>query len=154
VQVRLAEPHDLDAIMAVINAAFRKAESFFIDRDRLDLETTRSLMEKGKFLVGDDGGTIPACVYIELRGERAYLGLLSVDPQRQKTGLGTTLMNAAEDFCRKSGCRFIDLRIVNLRTENEAFYRRRGYVETGTSPFPAELTTKLPCHFVEMSKTL
>ena len=153
-KVRLAEPQDLDAIMAVINAAFRKAESFFIDRDRLDLETTRSLMEKGEFLVVDDGGTIPGCVYIELRGERAYLGLLSVDPQRQKSGLGSTLMNAAEDFCKNAGCGFMDLRIVNLRTENEVFYKRRGYVETGTSPFPAELTTMLPCHFVEMSKPL
>ena len=31
----------------------------------------------------DEGG-LAGCVYLELRGERAYLGLLSVDPARQK----------------------------------------------------------------------
>lgn len=153
-QVRVATAQDMEAIMIVINTAFRKAESFFIDRDRIDTETVRSLMEKGEFLVADDEGTVAGCVYFEIRGERAYLGLLSVDPERQKAGLGSILMNAAEDYCIKAGCRFMDLRIVNLRTENEVFYRRRGYVETGTEAFPPDLTTKLPCHFVNMSKPL
>jgi N-acetylglutamate synthase-like GNAT family acetyltransferase len=154
VRVRVAEADDGNDIIAVINAAFRKAESFFVERDRVNLEYMQPLLQKGKFLVAEDEGKIAGCVYVELRSVRAYLGLLSVDPQRQGAGLGSTLMNAAEDFCRNSGCRFMDLRIVNLRTENEAFYKRRGYVETGTEPFPSEVTTKLPCHFVNMSKPL
>jgi N-acetylglutamate synthase-like GNAT family acetyltransferase len=153
-EVREAVPQDIDAIMDVINAAFRKAESFFIERDRVNIEYMQPLLQKGKFLVADDEVRIVGCVYLELRGDRAYLGLLSVDPQSQGSGLGSTLMNAAENFCRNAGCRFMDLRIVNLRTENEAFYKRRGYVEIGTEPFPAELTTKVPCHFVNMSKPL
>jgi len=48
----------------------------------------------------------------------------------------------------------MDLRIVNLRLELSAFYRRRGYVETGTEVFTPGLTPKLPCHFVKMSKSL
>ena len=63
-------------------------------------------------------------------------------------------MNAAEEHCANAGSRFMDLRIVNLRAENHSFYKHRGYVETGTEPFPADLTTKLPCHFVNMSKPL
>ena len=94
------------------------------------------------------------CVYVELRGDRSYLGLLSVNPQLQKAGLGSTLMTAAEDHCAKAGSRFMDLQIVNLREENHAFYRRRGYIETGTAPFPPGLNPKLPCHFVTMSKPL
>jgi len=145
---------DAPAIMAVINAAFRRAESFLIDRDRVDLEMVRSLLEKGKFLVAEDGGVLAGCVYIELRGDRAYLGLLSVDPDRQKAGLGSQLMNAAENYCARAGCRFMDLRIVNVRRELPAFYRHRGYVETGTAPFTPGLNPKVPCHFVEMSKPL
>ncbi len=94
------------------------------------------------------------CVYVELRGERAYLGLLSVDPKRQKSGLGSALMNAAEEYCANEGCRFMDLRIINLREELPIFYRNRGYVETGTAPLTPGLQPKLPCHFVEMSKAL
>ena len=153
-QEREAEIDDAPAIMAVINAAFRRAESFLIDRDRVDLEMVRSLLEKGKFLVAEDGGVLAGCVYIELRGDRAYLGLLSVDPDRQKAGLGSQLMNAAENYCARAGCRFMDLRIVNVRRELPAFYRHRGYVETGTAPFTPGLNPKVPCHFVEMSKPL
>jgi predicted N-acetyltransferase YhbS len=153
-QVRIAAKVDIEPIMAVINAAFRKAESFFIDRDRIDMETVRSLMEKGEFLVAEEEGTLVACVYLERRGERTYLGLLSVNPKLQGKGIGSKLMTAAEEQCASTGCRFIDLRIVNLRAENHAFYSRRGYAETGTEPFPTELSTKLPCHFVNMSKQL
>lgn len=153
-QLRLAESQDAEAITAVINSAFKKAEAFFIDRDRIDQESVRSLMEKGKFLITEDDGTVRGCVYLELRGDRAYLGLLSVDPKLQQAGLGSALMTGAEDHCAQAGCRFMDLRIVNLRTENHAFYLRRGYVETGTEPFPSALTPKLPCHFVNMTKPL
>lgn len=153
-QLRLAEIVDAEAITRVINAAFKQAESFLIDRDRIDESSVRSLLEKGNFLVADDQGLLVGCVYVEVRGERAYLGLLAVDPQRQKAGLGSKLMDAAEEFCTKAGCRFMDLRIVNVRRELPDYYHRRGYVETGIIPFPPELNPKVPCHFVEMSKPL
>jgi N-acetylglutamate synthase-like GNAT family acetyltransferase len=153
-QLRVAEMRDAEAIVAVINAAFRQAESFLIDRDRIDLETVLEFLRTGSFLVADDLGFLCGCVYVEPRGDRSYLGLLSVDPQRQKSGLGSKLMQAAEDHCAKAGSRFMDLRIVNVRKELPSFYRNRGYVETGTEPFPPGLDPKLPCHFVKMSKPL
>ena len=63
-------------------------------------------------------------------------------------------MDAAEDYCRGLACRFMDILVVNLRKELAGFYQGRGYVETGTSPFPAHVKTKVPCHFIEMSKAL
>jgi len=63
-------------------------------------------------------------------------------------------MTAAEDHCRKAGSRFMDIQVVNLRKELPDFYHHRGYVETGTAPFTAGIETKLPCHFVKMSKPL
>lgn len=152
--LRLAASQDAEAITTLINCAFRKAEAFFIDGDRIDEESVRSLMDKGKFLITEGNGGVTGCVYLELRGERAYFGLLSVVPRLQRTGIGTELMKAAENHGAQAGCRFMDLRIVNLRTENHAFYSRRGYVATGTEPFPSELTPKLPCHFVNMTKRL
>lgn len=153
-EIRLAEIQDAEAITALINSAFRKAESFFIERDRIDVASIRALKEKGQFFVAEDNGTLAGCVYVEKRDKRAYLGLLSVDPALQNAGIGSMLMNAAEEYGAQAGCRFMDLRIVNLRTENHALYTRRGYVETGTEPFPSELTPKVPCHFVNMSKPL
>jgi GNAT superfamily N-acetyltransferase len=154
VQVRLAERPDADAIVAVINIAFRRAEEFFVAGDRIDQDHVLSLLSSGKFLVADTDGGVTGCVYVEPRGDRAYLGLLSVDPARQQAGLGTLLMAAGEEYCRARGCRFIDIVVVNLREELPGFYHRRGYVETGTSPFPSDVKTKLPCFFLKMSKSL
>ena len=97
-EIRVAEIHDAEAIVSVINAAFRPAEGFVFDRDRIDLISVQDLMRKGKFLVAEDRAALCGGVYVELRGDRSYLGLLSVDPQRQKTGLGAKLMGAAEAF--------------------------------------------------------
>ena len=153
-QLRFAKAADAERLMDLINSAFRLAESFIIDRDRVDLEVVQSLLAKGEFLVAEDEVAFAGCVYLEHRGERAYLGLLSVDPARQKAGVGSMLMREAELHCAKAGCRFMDLRIIDLRKDNHAFYKRRGYVETGTEPFPSVLETKVPCHFVNMSKSL
>ena len=154
VEFRTATNSDAKHVVDLINSAFRRAESFIIDRDRIDLDSVQSLFAKGEFLVAEDDDELAACVYLELRGERAYLGLLSVSPERQKAGVGSMLMNEAERRCAQAGCRFMDLKIIDLRKDNHAFYKRRGYVETGTEPFPPELETKLPCHFVNMSKPL
>ena len=152
--LRRAKANDAEAITTVINAAFRLAESFLVDRDRVDQELVHSLLKKGTFLVADDNGAVQGCVYVELQGERAYLGLLSVDPQHQKSGLGSKLMDAAEIFCAGEGALFADLRIVSVRRELPSFYQHRGYIATGTSPFPTGFDPKVPCHFIEMSKPL
>jgi GNAT superfamily N-acetyltransferase len=152
--VRFASLDDAETITILINSAFRIAEAFFIDEDRIDLESVENHFTSGKFLVAAIDDVPAACVYVEPRGDRAYLGLLSVNPARQHSGLGKLLMDAAEEVCLGVGCRFMDLNVVNLRADLFGFYGRRGYVETGTSPFPADVVTKLPCHFIDMSKLL
>ncbi len=165
VQVRLAELDDAKSITTVINAAFRRAEGFFIDTDRIDVECVLNCLDTGKFLLAENEGVLLGCVYVEPhplhhgrpqthQQDRAYLGLLAIDPEHQQSGLGSGLMDAAEDYCRGLSCRFMDIQVVNLREELPDFYRRRGYVETGTSPFPTDVETKLPCHFIDMSKPL
>ena len=79
---------------------------------------------------------LAGCVYAELRGERGYFGLLAVDPQRQRCGIGARLIAAAEEHCRAAGCRFMDLTFVNLRQELPGYYRSLGYVENGTLALP------------------
>src|SRR5271167_3420051 len=105
---------DAEALTRLINSAFR-VELPFIDGDRIDAEGLRSYMLKGKFLVAEDAAGLAGCVYVELRGDRGYLGLLGVDPPRQGTGLGRKLMDAAENCFRESGCLVIDLRVISAR---------------------------------------
>jgi GNAT superfamily N-acetyltransferase len=154
VPIRIATAADAARITTVINSAFRIAEGFFVDGLRISEAEVKQHLTKGAFLLAEGDGKLDGCVYVELRGERSYLGLLSVDPAGQQSGLGSFLMTAAEQYCRERGSRFMDIYIVNLRTELPPFYERRGYVETGTTPFPADVPTKIPCHFINMSKAL
>ncbi len=151
--MRAAEPADASAIARLVNAAFRP-ERFFTDADRTDPEKVGVLLQKGKFLLLVEDGVLAGCVYVELRGERGYFGLLAVDPQRQRSGIGVRLIAAAEQRCRSAGCRFMDLTFVNVRQELPAYYRQFGYVENGTLPFPADQVTTIPVHLVQMSKPL
>jgi GNAT superfamily N-acetyltransferase len=104
--------------------------------------------------LAEDVDGLIGCVFVELRGERAYFGLLAVDPARQHRGLGRRLIEESENHALAAGCRVMDLRIVSVRAELPPFYRRLGYVETGTEPFSEEGKLKMPCHFVVMSKAL
>lgn len=151
--VRLALPEDVPGLVRLINAAF-VVEQLFIEGDRIDADGVRGYMEKGKFLLAEDRAGLVGCVYVELRGERGYLGLLGVDPPRQGTGLGRLLMDAAEDYFREAGCRAVDLRIISPRTPLPAFYRHLGYTQTGTAPFAPGAPLRVPCHYILMSKPL
>jgi GNAT superfamily N-acetyltransferase len=150
---RVASLADAEALVRLINSAFR-VELPFIEGDRIDAEGLRSYMAKGKFLVAEDTAGLAGCVYVELHGDRGYLGLLGVDPPRQGIGLGRKLMDAAEHYFRDARCRAIDLRIISARTPLPAFYRHLDYLETGTAPFAPEVPVKVPCHYVLMSKSI
>jgi GNAT superfamily N-acetyltransferase len=145
-QISRAQPADAEAISCLVNHAFR-SERFFIDEDRTSACKVRELLQQGTFLLAREDGVLAGCVYAELRGERGYFGLLAVDPTMQRSGLGSRLMDAAEQYCREAGCQFMDLTVVNLREELPEFYRRRGYAESGsgTEPFPAAARAKMPC---------
>lgn len=152
-QIRLAEPVDAPALARLVNDAFR-SERFFIAADRTNSQKVLALMEKGTFLMLFENNMLAGCVYTEIRGERGYFGMLAVDPEQQRSGIGTALIKAAEDRCRSAGCRFMDLTFVNVRQELPAYYRRHGYSENGTLPFPPEQVTKIPVHLIRMSKAL
>jgi GNAT superfamily N-acetyltransferase len=151
IPIRRAESNEAVEVARVINAAFRPAEEFFVEGDRISVDGVREFFSKGAFLVaGDFAGVI----YVELRGERAYFGLLSVDPAQQGAGIGRALVAAAEDFGRTHGCRYMDIKVVNLRTELLPRYEKLGYSHAGTEPWPEGVPSKLPCHFLLMEKAL
>ena len=152
---RLATLHDAADLARCINAAFI-VEAFFKIGDRTSPDEIAALINAGgEFLVldGDAGGSV-GCVYLEYRGDRAYFGMLSIEPAKQGQGLGRRLIGAAESRARDRGCRYMDIHIVNLREELPDYYRRLGYFESGTLPFSDPGRASQPCFFIVMSKPL
>jgi ribosomal protein S18 acetylase RimI-like enzyme len=153
ISIRDAKLSDAEAIARLVNEAFL-VEQFFIERDRTNPETVLELMTRGKFLLANDEQALVGAIYVELRGDRGYFGMLSIDPSRQGMGVGHRLADAAEIYFRESGCRWSDLMIVHVRPELQRLYVRWGYKETGTSPYTDPHPTKIPVHFILMSKPL
>jgi predicted N-acetyltransferase YhbS len=152
--IRTATTADVEALVKVINDAF-VVEAFFKIGDRTNTEEIAELLARGgEFLVVEDAGTLAGCVYVTCAGERAYFGMLSIDPARQGRGLGRSLIDAVEARARSRGCRFVDIHIVNLREELPAYYGRFGYVPTGELPFSDPERASRPCYFIVMSKQL
>lgn len=153
-RIRIASDADVPALTQLINAAF-VAERAVFDGDRVDDLGVRVYMSGGTFLLAEDSGALVGCVYIEPRGDRSYLGLLSVQPARQRTGLGRQLVAAAERYARESSSRAMDLRVISARGEQLLpFYQQIGYQVVRTEPFPANVVTKVPSHYIFMSKPL
>lgn len=56
--------------------------------------------------------------------------VLVVASEAQDRGIGRMLVNAAEDWSRKRGCRIIEVTSNDRRTAAHAFYRHMGYERT------------------------
>jgi GNAT superfamily N-acetyltransferase len=151
--IRLATLEDAENVARLVSLAYR-VEDFFKYGDRATPDEVRALIEHdGAFLVIDDeAGALVGAIYVSIEGDRGYFGRLAVHPQQTGQGLGGRLIAAAEARCRDAGCRQMDLCVVNLREDLPPFYRRFGYVESGTEPFNEP--SKIPCHLVKMSKPL
>jgi len=150
---RCGEPADTNALVALINVAFRP-EQIAIEGDRINAEKLQPFFANGKFLILEDGEGLAGCAYAEVRGSRGYIGLLALRAKLQGQGLGRRLMALAEEFLASAGCEAVDLRTISARTDLVPMYKHLGYEETGTTPMPPEIPLKIPCHFINMSKPL
>ena len=114
----------------LINAAFVIERPIF-DHDRIDDAGVRDYMTKGKFLLHEDAAkNLLACVYLEpnTNDARCYLGLLSIAPEQQGTGLGHRILAQSENFARDAGCHTIWLRTLSARVPPlRPYYERFGY---------------------------
>jgi GNAT superfamily N-acetyltransferase len=150
---RHEHPEDIPALVRLVNRAF-VAESPYIEGERVNEPTLREMLDRGTFLLFEEDGEIIACTFIEARGDRAHLGLVSVDPARQGKGLGSELMAAVEAHCREAGFREMELRFINHRTELQRFYARLGFAPTGVTESVTNHRVKIAFHFVQMVKRL
>jgi GNAT superfamily N-acetyltransferase len=154
----MADAADIPALVRVINKAYA-VEKMFVDGERTSDDQVRERLTRptAVFLVVDDGaapGELAGTVFVEVKAERGYFGMLAVDPHRQGSGLGRLLVTAAEEHCRAAGCQFIDIDVVNVRTELPPFYAKFGYAPYGLGEFHSLAPLKRPVHVVKLTKPL
>ncbi len=106
----------------------------------------------------NDEGTITGSVFLEKQERGLYLGMLSVSPLQQATGVGKQLMKAAEQYAKEKWCSFIFMNVISIRHELIKWYERLGYQETSeTKPVvvdPRFGVPTQPLEFVIMEKKM
>ena len=152
-RVRFGQPADAAALVPLINIAFRP-EQVAVEGDRISAESIQAYFANGKFLVMEQDEKLAGCVYVEIRGNHGYIGLLALRPELKGRGLGRVLMSRAEEYLAGAGCEVADLRTISARSDLVPMYKHLGYLETGTAEMPESVALKIPCHFITMSKIL
>lgn len=147
---RTATKDDIARLQPFVHAAYRgdsarkgwTHEADLLDGQRIDAEALSAMIDDPAhvLLIAEQQGELVGCVQVNDKGNGlTYLGMLSVDPDRQGAGLGRQLIVAAEAEARstfKAIC--MEMTVIVQRGELIDWYVRCGYRLTGeTRPFPA-----------------
>ena len=169
---RPATEADVEALHALVTSAYRgdaarlgwTHEADLLDGQRTDVEALSEVVgDPSKvILMAHHGGVLIGCVMLARQDDgSAYLGMLSVDPVRQASGLGRLLLAEAEaEAAARYGADRIEMTVIRQREELVAWYERRGYGLTGQiQPFPMDddrfgLPKRRDLEFVVLAKTL
>ncbi len=145
---RAATARDAPALAELVNSAYRgetskagwTTEADLLAGQRIDVERlTEIIAAPGNIVLLHEQDHSPvACVHLERTGDECYLGMLTIAPTRQRSGLGRQLLDAAERYaidCWSSRSAYMT--VIVQRSELIAWYERRGYARTGLrKPFP------------------
>ncbi|WP_316013882.1 GNAT family N-acetyltransferase [Roseobacter sp. HKCCA0434] len=135
--VRKAGAETSDAeLLALLRAAFAYMDgridppSSLVRMDRAEIAAKRA---EEDVLVVREGGRLVACAFLATHPDHHYLGKLAVHPDRQGTGLGRALVEAAIARATRPEIR-LQTRVELV--ENHAAFARLGFVETGRTTHP------------------
>lgn len=125
--IRRANPSDLPAIKAIIDASYAK---YGTRMDKPPAPLTRdyglSVAEGTTWVAGDP---ITAVLTLYPREDHLYVENVAVDPRAQGQGVGRALMEFAEQQAAERRLHRMALVTHEAMTENQAIYAHLGYVE-------------------------
>lgn len=140
---------DIPALVPLVNSAYRGEnghqgwthESHLIAGSRTNAAGIEELLQNPGATIlkyTGAGGDLLGCVYLQKEGDKLHLGLLSVRPDQQNSGIGKKLLAAGDDYARRHHCTHIHITVITARSELLAWYERHGYRRTGEiEPFHA-----------------
>jgi ribosomal protein S18 acetylase RimI-like enzyme len=159
---RYARPEDAEAIVALVQSAYRgessragwTTEADLLDGQRTDRQDVlQAMAEPGSRIVLAHPAEEASARDPAPRKERplvgsvlvqqdsagvAHIGMFAVRPTLQSRGVGRALLGEAERVARQElGATRAEMTVIEQRLDILAWYERRGYRPTGaTEPFP------------------
>lgn len=123
VTLRDALPDDREAVVALWDAAglTRPWNDPRADFD-LALATATSAV-----LVAERDGALCGSIMVGFDGHRGWVYYLAAAPDQRRTGIGTQLMHAAEEWLKRAGSPKIQLMVRGDNQQARGFYEALGY---------------------------
>lgn len=169
-QLRPATLMDIEQLTALINRAYRPVqgqegwthETLWVSGERVQAQALVATLNnpyRHLLVLASAKVMIGSALITGKEDGTAYIGLLTIDPPYQAKGLGTQLLQDAEQYAKTHLHAYrIIMSVVDARTELIAFYERRGYVQTGHSlPYPNDKNVgepRQPLALIEMEKDI
>ena len=124
--LRFATPQDLDGIYRIETACFKERR---FRRDHVDwiLRNERALT----MVEEADGGRLDGAIMLLFEGPFCRILSVATMPEHRRHGLGTRMMQAAEDAARKRSCVRVRLEVSTRNYGAIEFYRGLGYRTDG-----------------------
>ncbi|QIL20058.1 GNAT family N-acetyltransferase [Thermomonas sp. HDW16] len=147
-QFRAANAADIDAIVALVESAYRgdvsrqgwTTEADFLDGRRTGADDVIACLERehSRIVLAERDGQLLACAHVAEEDGAGYFGMFSVKPDLQGGGIGKHVLAECERIARDEWqLPAMRMTVIDIRDELIAFYERRGYRRTGiTKPFP------------------
>ncbi|MEY4013006.1 MAG: hypothetical protein RIT22_2130 [Bacteroidota bacterium] len=160
---------DIVSLNTLINSAYRgefskkgwTTEAHLLEGSRTTEVELLDIIQDAShtILKYSDNGKIIGCVLLKVKANELYLGMLTVSPDLQNSGIGKKLLRQAEVFAVEMQLPKIVMTVITVRVELIAWYKRNGYVDTGArEPFPVSdvfnPTTKEPLEFMVLEKVI
>ena len=160
---------DVSTLNKLINSAYRgesskkgwTTEANILEGSRTtEKELTEIIQDKkNTILKFTENNQIIGCVLLIEKEDRLYLGMLTVSPELQNSGVGKKLMRQAEIQASALGLSKIVMTVITVREELISWYKRNGYVDTGArEPFPVSdvfsQTSNEPLEFMVLEKRI
>lgn len=160
---------DIPALVTLINSAYRgetskkgwTTEAHLLEGKRTDEEEMTEILQDSKntILKFTENDKIIGSVLLVEKGHQLYLGMLTVSPELQNSGIGKKLLAEAEIHAKSLGLSSIIMTVISVREELIAWYKRHGYVDTGErEAFPESgihvIVSEEPLEFIFLEKQL
>ena len=132
---------DIPSLNILINSAYRgetskkgwTTEAHLLEGKRTtEEELTEIILDpKNTFLKFTENDQIIGSVLLVEKEHQLYLGMLTVSPELQNSGIGKKMLAEAENHAKALGLSSIIMTVISVREELIAWYKRHGYVDTG-----------------------
>ncbi|MEZ7505324.1 GNAT family N-acetyltransferase [Flavobacterium sp. Arc2] len=139
--ITIATLEDVSELNKLINSGYRgefskkgwTTEANILEGSRTNDAELKEIISTSKntLLKFTENNRIIGCVLLVEKEQQLYLGMLTVSPELQNSGIGKKLLQQAEVHAQALGLPTIIMTVIAIRTELIDWYKRHGYADTG-----------------------